>query len=793
MGILEGQFTERDLSFDTNTQTKTRTRTYKPTSFDNFIHSPVYGIEKGLLALPNTVDRMINGDEGADKRLKNVDNQIKPTAQGTSGQFMSGMGGILAPAMLAAPLGIVGMGASTYASSYSIEHSRLTQDLKVDDDTADKAAFTYGATNAALAFVPASNIFKPVVKDYIVAVGGTTLAGQVSAYVEGDILESGGYEKVGKQYKDAAIDPLHAGLNGVVASAFFAYGRVRNNPNISQQQVNESGTKLDNLIDAEIAEVDRQSTPTQPKTADDLMQHEKNLNTAIDQVMKGEKVNISDATGGEFKTMQDLRSYLQSNKSSYSKFSSNKQNNTTIDTIKNSSNLNLKSKISNNHNARIMDSYKAAQEAGFSPSQARALVGELGRENDYNINLMFGSHNDPARGYNLGIFSWQDSTKGKGRRTNLVNFLTQKGLMNADGTIKRTNEALVAQFEFLRSEIESNPKWKSSFLDRKDISNDDARAALGGAGSVIGWARKQTTIRKKDGSREPFDWQSHEARANKYSSVIDGVNHQVSKTHTLRSNIDEEDTSVSITDLDIDELFTHNIETDMFLNLKVDDSSSIDINLLQKPDIAKEVDPEVEALLHKMDEDLERLVGSIKNEAQIPHIVKPVEVNENLQTLFKPLENDTVWTEKTIFEKNKPYKQESRIWNDKDGNIVQELKYKDSYVRRIKNSDGITQSIHVGKKDQSDMINHKDDRDLEVSLERAFNDKTYGYLSHIPKGLETIAKLEENPNLVITSKQTGEDLTGAQWQQRLNREQDNIQTIAKVMKTLAKCALKKAT
>ena len=46
--------------------------------------------------------------------------------------------------------------------------------------------------------------------------------------------------------------------------------------------------------------------------------------------------------------------------------------------------------------------------------------------------------------------------------------------------------------------------------------------------------------------------------------------------------------------------------------------------------------------------------------------------------------------------------------------------------------------------------------------------------------------------MVISSKKTGEDLTASQWKDKLIREQENIQVMAKAMSTLAKCALKQA-
>lgn len=795
MGILEGQLTQQDKAFDANTQSNTRT--YKPTAFDNYIHSPIAGSLTGLMALPNTVDRMINGDEGADKRMAKTKAQLKPTAQSTSGQFLYGVGEVIAPAMVGSPLGVWGMGAAAYGSSYSLEHSRLTQELKVDDDTADSAASVYATSNAALSVIPVSNFFKPVVKDYLVAVGGTTVAAQAATYIEGEILTNNGYAKQGEMYKDMATDPTAIGANLVLGSAFFAYGRLRNNPNVSQDQVNQAGARLDDLVDAEIAAVDRGSIPTEPKTAGDSMQHESNLNAAIDQVMKGEKVSIAEATGGQFKTMQDLRSHLQS-----SKATNNTSNNTTInrpiETPNQTANFDLKANVSTDLKVRVSDSYKAAQQAGFTPSQARALVGELGRENDFNINTMFGSHNDPARGYNLGIFSWQDSKKGQGRRTNLVNFLSKKGLMNSDGTIKRTNEALVAQFEFLKSEVAANPKWKASFLDRHNISNDEARAALGGAGTVIGWARGQTTIRKADGSRVPFNWKSQEDRANRYSNMVDD---EAPITSHAKVEIDENNSVPPIINRDISDL-------NGTVNSKVDLNDPIDIlsnnrpteadfdlhSLRNDPDRAlKALEEDLAAFKNGQSETKTNTAHNSKLEANEPNTVKQTESKTKTEELFEPLKDvDTPWNKNHRYEQGQRHVEETRMFTDKDGNTIQELKYKDSYVRRKINKDHETESIHVAKDGKSDLTNLKGDKSLEVELDKKFDHRSYGYLSQVPKGQDTISKLESNPDMVIASRNTGEDLTSAQWKQKLQQEQNNIQTLSKAMKTLAKCALKKS-
>lgn len=178
---------------------------------------------------------------------------------------------------------------------------------------------------------------------------------------------------------------------------------------------------------------------------------------------------------------------------------------------------------------RIKQSYNAAIAAGFSHNQAVALIGELGRENDFSADKMFGGHPDPARGQNLGIFSWQGN-----RRKALEKYLSERGMLNKDGTIKRSQEALKAQFEFTRIEMANNEKWENGFLKNKEISINEARPQLGGIGSYIGWARGQTSIRKADGSRVPFNWKKQEAKANRFSALAEAYA-KTSKSVTPKS------------------------------------------------------------------------------------------------------------------------------------------------------------------------------------------------------------------------------------------------------------------
>lgn len=807
MGLLSGEFTEQDLAFD---ETKlTDPKHYKRGRLADIGLGTVSGVAKGVTSVSNAASRFVEGDEVADKRMQQVNEAFTPTNQGTAGHIASGITEVVSAGAVGAPLGPYGMAATVGLGTRAIEHTKLTQQLGIDQDTADTASNIYGATNAALAFLPISNVFKKsLVADYAALVVAPTAVGQASIYTEGAYLDGKGYEKQAEQYKDMSTDPTAILMNLGIGTIFFAAGRYMNakgNADLPEAEVHKAEADLNATVEQAQADADIASIPNVAETVDDLAQHQTNINQAIEQVMKGEKVNISEATGGKLKTLDDVKKYLQTN---HNVVSNNKQNNSSNNVV---NKIDIKAPVAPKKDQLVKDTYQLAQAAGFSPAQARALIGELGRENDFNISTMFGFHKDEANHkQNGGIFSWQGD-----RAKALQAHMTAKGLVNADGTFKRTNESLQAQFEFLRKEIEASPKWKQSFLDKKNISNNEARAALGGKGSVIGWARGQSKLK----SGKAFDWQSHEVRANNYSNMVDGqptshVFESVTESSVVEQAPIKPESSYEGTvdrlDLDnlpeVDDLFIspHDItafEQKGAWNEVTGDLTTEQIDL---PNILLDeqgkLTPEATTSIKEVDPELTKRLNALIETTDItavPHTAKGVEVKDNLfnpNEEFKPDSSiATEWKERQRWEDNKYHKELTRTYKDKDGNTVQELKYRGSYVRRTIDNNHKTNTIYVGRLNRSDFKNHQGNKELETALDRIFDEgRAFGYLSQVPKGQQTIDKLIANPDLVISSKKTGEDLTAQQWQQKLQKEQNNIQLLAKSMSTLAKCVLKQA-
>lgn len=160
--------------------------------------------------------------------------------------------------------------------------------------------------------------------------------------------------------------------------------------------------------------------------------------------------------------------------------------------------------------------YNAFTNAGFSSNQAKALTAEVGRENDFREQYVFGSHKDAAnRLSNLGFFSWQGN-----RNTQLYERLKSKGLVDANGNIIKSQESLNEMARFTKYEMESNPSYKRTkeqFLNNPNISKQQAAEVLGNdyirwdmAGNTLGKSGAAAASNKRNmyydsiGGGEPF-------------------------------------------------------------------------------------------------------------------------------------------------------------------------------------------------------------------------------------------------------------------------------------------------
>ena len=142
--------------------------------------------------------------------------------------------------------------------------------------------------------------------------------------------------------------------------------------------------------------------------------------------------------------------------------------------------------------------YSAFRKSGFSDAQSRVLTAEVGRENAWKPDIIFGTHIDPANGAtNAGMISWQG-----GRVKPLLAALQAKGLLQ-NGKMVRSPEALQAQTDFIMQEMRSKSFGASAsnsaavdrFLNNPNIGMQEGMDLVGQ--HYIKWAINNPKYREK--------------------------------------------------------------------------------------------------------------------------------------------------------------------------------------------------------------------------------------------------------------------------------------------------------
>lgn len=189
-------------------------------------------------------------------------------------------------------------------------------------------------------------------------------------------------------------------------------------------------------------------------------------------------------------------------------------------------NVNSAGNVAKDRKARQLGMYNALKKAGFTTEQALAHVGQIGRENDYG-DKMFSTHIDPATRNgkairNGGAVSWNG-----GRYEKFAAYMREKGLMDANGNMPKTQATLDAQAAYIKKES-SDPYYKNKMKTFYSDPSADPKKMAADMQSYYGWARGQSTIQSGSG-RTNFDWQGAENRGNGYiDSTIPMINSQSS-------------------------------------------------------------------------------------------------------------------------------------------------------------------------------------------------------------------------------------------------------------------------
>lgn len=144
--------------------------------------------------------------------------------------------------------------------------------------------------------------------------------------------------------------------------------------------------------------------------------------------------------------------------------------------------------------------YQAYLDAGLSANQAKIITAEVGRENSFNPDTVFGIHSDPKNNAtNLGMLSWQGS-----RGRSLLNHLSSRGLIQ-NGSIVRNQAALNEMARFSVNEMRNNKSYSqtaNTFLNNPNIDYQTGSAVLGR--NYIRWRYDDPRYKSGHANRDYF-------------------------------------------------------------------------------------------------------------------------------------------------------------------------------------------------------------------------------------------------------------------------------------------------
>ena len=111
--------------------------------------------------------------------------------------------------------------------------------------------------------------------------------------------------------------------------------------------------------------------------------------------------------------------------------------------------------------ARVLDDEFAL--LGYSDPARLSILGDVGRENNWNRNVIFKGHSDPKnKAYNRGIISWQGQ-----RRQKLDSYLKQQGLLG-----RGDDAELRGMARFMHSELQDEyPEVYEKLATAKDTAS----------------------------------------------------------------------------------------------------------------------------------------------------------------------------------------------------------------------------------------------------------------------------------------------------------------------------------
>lgn len=217
-----------------------------------------------------------------------VTERLRPDAQtnGTAAQILFGLGDVGTRFAFGAASGGLPVAAGGVGLSMGEQRFSELRGEGVDPKTAALAGAIEGGTLAAGAFLPAARLLAQPVADLAATAGANVALGAVARGGVGQVLESNGYTQQAHQYR--ALDAQAMAIDGLLGGAFWGLGRAMSGAPAASPETVDAALAGNNGLHAQHG-----TAPGAPVDARSSAAHQGALDTALEQMSRGEPVNVS--------------------------------------------------------------------------------------------------------------------------------------------------------------------------------------------------------------------------------------------------------------------------------------------------------------------------------------------------------------------------------------------------------------------------------------------------------------------------------------------------------------------
>lgn len=213
-----------------------------------------------------------------------------PEATGIAGQVLGELAAVI-PRTVAgfAAAGPVG-GALAAGAPAGYAGAVVAESEGIDPSTAAAKGAIDAATYGVGAIIPAARIFRSMAPDAAATIGANVGLGIASRGGTSALLESQGYTQQAQQYR--ALDGTGLLIDGVLGAAFWGVGRGMSRPTASPEAI-DAALSGNNGTHAQHG-----TAPGAPVDAASSAAHQNALDLALQQMARGEPVNVTGAIDG---------------------------------------------------------------------------------------------------------------------------------------------------------------------------------------------------------------------------------------------------------------------------------------------------------------------------------------------------------------------------------------------------------------------------------------------------------------------------------------------------------------